>query len=280
LFPSGRTVTLSPFKIAKYETTYELWYEVKQWATDAARGSNKYTFANAGCEGHDGTDGAPPSSTGTAKLEPVTGINWRDAIVWCNAYSEMDGKEPVYYTDTGYSTVLRISTNESGIATTADRAVMKTSANGYRLPTEAQWEYAARGGKAPSTSGSFTNKWAGTNVETNLSNYAWYNNNSYALGNGTNAVGGKGANSLGLHDMSGNVWELCWDWYGGISSSERVTDPLGSGTSSHRIIRGGAWVSDASSCAVTYRNNYKPDPRGSSSPDGRNYVIGFRVVAP
>jgi hypothetical protein len=85
---------LSSFRIAKYETSYELWYEVKQWATDAARGGNKYTFANAGREGHDGTAGALPSSTCTAKTEPVTGINWRDAIVWCNAYSEMDGKAP------------------------------------------------------------------------------------------------------------------------------------------------------------------------------------------
>jgi formylglycine-generating enzyme required for sulfatase activity len=269
---------LSPFKIAKYETTYELWYEVKQWATDAARGGNKYTFANAGCEGHDGTGGAPPSSTGTAKKEPITGINWRDAIVWCNAYSEMDGKEPVYYTDTGYGTVLRISTNESGASTAADMPVIKTSANGYRLPTEAQWEYAARGGKVPSTSGSFTNKWAGTNTDSELGNYAWYSGNSSGA---THPVGRKRANSLGLYDMSGNVWDLCWDWDCVIISSETVTDPAWSGFSIPvRIIRGGAWVSDASSCAVTYRNNYKPDLRGGSSPDGRNYIIGFRVVAP
>jgi uncharacterized repeat protein (TIGR02543 family) len=87
-FPPGRTVTLlNAFKMAKYETTYELWHEVYQWAA-----GNGYAFANAGREGNDGTGGAAPTA---AKTEPVTYINWRDAIVWCNAYSEMDGKAPV-----------------------------------------------------------------------------------------------------------------------------------------------------------------------------------------
>jgi formylglycine-generating enzyme required for sulfatase activity len=266
LFPSGRTVSLSPFKIAKYETTYELWHEVRQWAT-----SHGYTFANAGQEGHDGTAGAAPAND---KLEPVTTINWRDAIVWCNAYSEMSGKEPVYYTDTGYGTVLRISTNDSGTETAADNAVMKPGANGYRLPTEAEWEYAARGGGTPSTTGSFADKWAGTDTESELDTYAWYDDNAFNVGSehadyGTHPAGGKTENGAGLYDMSGNVWEWCWDWYADITTSTPVT---GAASGLYRVGRGGSWNRDASLCAVSYR--------GYSNPDNRLDLLGFRVVCP
>jgi formylglycine-generating enzyme required for sulfatase activity len=172
VFIEGRTVTLSPFSIAKYETTYDLWYTVCQWAT-----SNGYTFANTGREGHNGTVGAALTAD---KYEPVTEISWRDAIVWCNAYSEISGKEPVYYTDSDYSTVLRVSTNDGGTDTVADKAVMKPNAKGYRLTTEAEWEFAARGGGTPSTSGTFAYNLAGTGTPGQLENYAWYSSNSGA----------------------------------------------------------------------------------------------------
>jgi formylglycine-generating enzyme required for sulfatase activity len=271
VFIEGRSVTLSPFTIAKYETTYELWYEVKQWATDTARGTDVYTFANAGREGHDGaTGGAAP--TEAAKREPVTWINWRDAVVWCNAYSEMSGKEAVYYTDTTYGTVLRTSTNTEGTDTDADKAVMKPGAKGYRLPTEAEWEYAARGGGTLST-----NKWAGTNTETDLVNYAWYMPNAYDVGGGhadygTHEVGGKEANGLGLHDMSGNVWEWCWDWYEDLLAAVPVTDPAGPASGAWRMFRGGSWGNSASTCAVSVRFSYFPI-YGSD-------FRGFRVACP
>jgi formylglycine-generating enzyme required for sulfatase activity len=253
LFIDGRTVTLSPFKIAQYETTYELWYEVKTWAI-----SNGYTFANAGREGHDdGSDGAYP--TESAKTEPVTSVTWRDVIVWCNAYSDMSGKEPVYYYS---SSVIR----DSGNSTACDSAVMDTAKNGYRLPTEAEWEYAARGGGTPAATGSFVYTYSGSDT---IEDVAWYSDNA---GGSTHPVGGKSPNGAGLYDMSGNVWEWCWDWYSSTVSTGSSTDPTGPGSGSYRVRRGGSWDRDATYCTVAYRDYYFP-----SHGDGH---IGFRVVSP
>ena len=134
------------------------------------------------------------------------------------------------------------------------------SANGYRLPTEAEWEYAARGG-----SQSQGYKYAGSD---NVSEVGWYSGNSESK---THPVKGKKANELGLYDMSGNVVEWCWDWYGSYSSGEQ-TNPVGPSSGSYRVLRGGGWNSFSRNLRVAYRIYY--------SPDGRYSNYGFRLVRP
>ncbi|MCI5756668.1 MAG: formylglycine-generating enzyme family protein [Bacteroidales bacterium] len=121
----------------------------------------------------------------------------------------------------------------------------------FRMPTEAEWEYAARGG-----SKSKGYLYSGGNT---LSDVGWYDDNS---GNNTYPVAQKTANELGLYDMSGNVWEWCSDWYGPYSSSSQ-TNPTGPSTGSHRVLRGGGWTYGAALCRVAYRTGQKPSSRGS-----------------
>ncbi len=129
----------------------------------------------------------------------------------------------------------------------------------YTLPTEAQWEYAARGGNKNEGA-----KYAGSNM---IDAVAWYTDNS---GSSTHIVGSKRANALGIYDMSGNVWEWCKDWYASSYVSYDTNNPVGPSSGSYRVIRGGSWGSSASGCRVAGRNN--------GSPGDRDYGLGFRVV--
>ena len=128
----------------------------------------------------------------------------------------------------------------------------------YRLPIEAEWEYAARGGSKSSGY-----KYSGSN---NIGDVAWYNDNS---SNETHLVASKAPNELGIYDMSGNVWEWCQDWYGNYTSSTQ-TNPQGASSGSDRVLRGGSWSYGAKICRVSFRNGNGPDIRFNDS--------GFRLV--
>ena len=202
--------------MAQTETTWGQWQTVRAWA--AAHGYDL------------GGEGA-----GNGDSFPVTDVNWYHVVKWCNARSEMEGLTPVY-------------TVNGAIYRTGDSAPdVNASANGYRLPGEAEWEFAARGGV--NTNGY---EYSGSNDPLAV---AWYYLNS---GDTTQSVATKLVNELGLSDMSGNVWEWCYDWYPGYEGS-------------YRVFRGGSWFNDAYYCRVASRGN-------SLNPSITNYNVGFRVA--
>jgi formylglycine-generating enzyme required for sulfatase activity len=223
------TVTVSAFAMDKWEVSIELWESVRAWGN-----AHGYDLVAGGSYGD---------------KHPVHSVSWFDVVKWCNARSEKEGKVPAYYEDTAMIQVYR-----SGEKVPAG---VKWDA-GYRLPTESEWEKAARGGVAGKLY-----PWGTDEISPGLANY-WDSNE-------TKPVGSYGVNGYGLYDMAGNVFEWTWDWIGNYAQSVQ-TDPRGPSSGSERVLRGGSWRNSANYSRLAYRDG--------NSPGLRWIGYGFRSVLP
>lgn len=244
---------VSAFYMDAYEVTKALWDEVHLWATNHGYG---FEF---GAEG---------------KLidHPAQRLTWYDAVKWCNARSEKEGRTPAYFSGPEQTNVYR-----SGQVDVQVDWVKWNS--GYRLPTEAEWEKAARGNLSghrfpwadvEAITHGRANYFSATNYSYDTSLTRGYNP-AFSVGSlpFTSPVGYFAPNNYGLYDMAGNVWEWCWDKYGAYPSAPQ-TDPRGSAIGSTRTIRGGGWDGNGSFCRSAFRTDGDPTFRG--------YSHGFRSV--
>ncbi len=226
-----RSVTLSAFQLSETEVTQAQWQDLM--------GSN-------------------PSYFDFSPQYPVEQVSWYDAVVYCNRLSESLGLEPCYYSDAGFTSVYGKSGNDWTLPNSGT-VYWKTNAKGYRLPTEAEWERAARDG--------VTNHiYSGGN---DINEVAWYFSNSGLQTQPVMQKPANGAPNYQLYDMSGSVLEWCFDWYGSYSSSSQ-TNPTGPTSGSYRVLRGGSWYDVPAYCRVARRGDGAPVYRG-------NYV-GFRLA--
>jgi len=249
-------VTISDFYMSKYEITHTKFIE---FLNDYGVSSNG-SYDGVELIDMDDSDCAIGYSNGSFYFSsnsyapntecPVIEVTWYGSALYSNWLSEEEGLTPCYNTSNWTCNI---------------------NANGYRLPTEMEWMFAAKGGNQEPATG--YNQYAGTDVEAQLTNHAWYYANIGSSGTsqyGRKEVGTKLPNQLGLYDMSGNVCEWCNDyWYSSYSSSAQ-TDPVGPATGSNRVLRGGGWNSSATSCRVAIRSG--------SIPTYSDDYMGFRLA--
>jgi formylglycine-generating enzyme required for sulfatase activity len=232
-------VTLHDFLLGQFEVTQGQYFDITGMRPSSCR-------TNPELRGPEGW-----------KSLPVEMVNWYEALIFCNKLSLKEKLKPVYRVNG------KVNPDDWGTAPTDEETATwhvewVHGANGYRLPTESEWEYAARGG---SESQNF--KYAGGNTPDDV---LWYYENSETQ---SHQIGKKAPNELGLYDMSGNVMEWCWDWQG-VYTAAAKENPLGPHSGLYRIIRGGGWSYAVEYCLVAHRHNNLPYYRGVN--------LGFRVA--